>query len=253
MVQFTWISDKIGSFDFFYLPFQRKRSFGGEKSRLRFSVLIDEDDISYESDAEEWHQDFALRWSHYFGIFDIGLSHFYGTGREPQFNFEPTGDIVAYYPIINQTGLDLQITDNAFLWKLETIYRTSDELDFFALAVGLEYTFSNINDKGLDIGLLAEYHYDDRDDLALSSLDNDIFIGSRIAFNDTQDTAILFGGMFDLAKSSKLFSVEASRRLGSSTTIEIEARILSNISQDDFILSNFKNDSFLRLSIAKYF
>jgi len=253
MAQFTWISNKFGTFDFFYLPYHRKRTFAGTEGRFRFPVVIDKDDINYESGAEEWRQDFAFRWNHYFGAFDIGLSHFYGNGREPLFNFDSSGNINAFYPVINQTGLDLQVTHNAFLWKLESIYRSSRAQDFFALTAGLEYTFSNIDGNGLDIGVLSEYLYDERNELALNALQNDVFFGSRIAFNDTQDTTILIGSMSDLKSSSKIFSIEASRRIGSSWTAEIEARIFSNIDSQEFILSNFREDSFFRLSISKYF
>lgn len=252
MVQFSFVTNKIGTFNFFYLPYHRKRTFAGEKGRFRFSVVIDKDDINYESGAKEWRQDLAFRWNHYFGAFDIGLSHFYGNGREPLFTFDTLGNINAFYPVINQTGLDFQITQNAFLWKFESIYRTSKTQDFFALTAGLEYTFSNIDGNGLDIGVLGEYLYDEREELALNALQNDVFFGSRIAFNDTQDTSILFGGMMDLESSSKIFSIEASRRIGSSWTAEVEARIFSNIDSQEFILSNFKDDSFFRLSISKY-
>ncbi|MEM7379985.1 MAG: hypothetical protein AAF361_02165, partial [Bacteroidota bacterium] len=105
----------------------------------------------------------------------------------------------------------------------------------------------------LDIGLLGEYLYDERDELALTALQNDIFFGSRIAFNDTQDTSILLGGIADLDGSSKIFSLEASRRFGSTWTAEIEARIFSDIEDNELILSNFRDDSFLRISISKYF
>ena len=253
MAQFVWSTNKIGTFNFFYLPYHRKRTFPGEKGRLRFPTVIDKDDPGYESGAEEWRQDFAFRWSHYFGIFDIGLSHFYGNGREPVFFIDPAGNINAFYPVINQTGLDLQITHDAFLWKLESIYRTASVQDFLALVLGLEYTFSNIDGNGLDIGLLGEYLYDERDELALSGLQNDIFFGSRIAFNDIQDTSILIGGIKDLKNSSRIFSVEASRRIGTSWTAEIEARIFSNIDDGELILSNFRDDSFLRLSVSKFF
>ena len=252
MAQFTWITNTVGTFNFFYLPYHRKRTFPGEKGRLRFSMVIDKDDVTYESGAEEWHQDFAVRWNHYFGAFDIGLSHFYGNGREPLINFDASGNLKAFYPVINQTGLDLQVTHEAFLWKWESIYRTSKTQDFFALTAGLEYTFSNIEGNGLDIGVLGEYLYDERDELALNALQNDMFFGSRIAFNDTQDTSILIGGMLDLESSSKIFSVEASRRIGSSWTAEIEARIFSNIADSELFLSNFRDDSFFRLSISKY-
>ncbi len=253
MVQFSWITNSWGTFDFFYLPYHRKRTFPGEEGRLRFGTVINQDDLGYESSAEEWRQDFAFRWKHYFGIFDIGLSHFYGNGREPLFLFEPSGAINSFYPVIHQTGLELQATHDAFLWKLESIYRHADAQDFFALAAGLEYTFSNIDGNGLDIGILGEYLYDERDELALTALQNDVFFGSRIAFNDNADTSILIGGISDLESSSKIFSLEASRRFGSTWTVEAEARIFNAIDENELIFSNFRDDSFLRISISKYF
>ena len=252
LVQFSYNTD-VGTFDIFYLPYFRKRTFAGADSRLRFPVVIDKSDIGFESSAEEWHQDFALRWSHSFSIFDMGISNFYGTGREPIFNFDQQGNINAFYPIINQTGLDLQITHNAFLWKLETIYRTNDFQDVFAFTAGLEYTFSNIKNSGIDLSFLGEYLYDDRDEFALSALQNDLFIGSRLAFNDVQSTELLIGGITDLSKSSKIFSLEASRRIGSSFKLELEGRLFLNIADNEFILSNFEDDSFFRISILKYF
>lgn len=254
MVQFVWTSDKFGNFEFFYMPYHRKRTLPGEKGRLRFPTVIDSDDIGYESGAEEWRQDFAFRWSHYFGIFDVGVSHFYGNGREPLFVFDQLGNVNAFYPVINQTGIDLQATHNAFLWKFESIYRHAENQDFLALVAGLEYTFSNIDGNGLDIGLLGEYLYDERDELALTNLQNDVFFGSRIAFNDPQDTSILIGGIADLEKSSKIFSVEASRRFGSTWTAALETRIFTAIDpNNELLLTNFQNDSFLKLSISKYF
>ena len=253
MVQFNWTTDNYGSFDFFYLPHHRKRNFAGEDGRLRFPIILDKDDLSYESGAEEWRQDLAFRWSHYIGAFDIGVSHFHGNGREPLFTFDALGNINAFYPVINQTGLDLQVTHNAFLWKFESIYRSSKAQDFFALVAGLEYTFSNIDGNGLDIGVLGEYLYDERDELALNSLQNDMFFGSRIAFNDIQDTSILIGGMMDMESSSKILSFEASRRIGSSWKAEVEARVFSSIDKQELLLSNFKEDSFLRFTLSKFF
>jgi hypothetical protein len=252
MVQLVWTT-KVGSFDLLYLPYHRKRTFAGEAGRLRFPTVIDKDDLGYESGAKEWRQDVAARWKHYIGALDIGVSHFYGNGREPLFTFDALGNLNAFYPVINQTGIDVQITHNAFLWKVESIYRNAKAQDFVALVAGLEFTFSNIDGNGLDIGLIGEYLYDERDELALSGLQNDIFLGSRIAFNDMQDTSILFGGITDLESSSTIYSIEASRRFGSSVTAELEARIFSDIDANEFILSNFQEDSFLRFSLAKYF
>ena len=136
---------------------------------------------------------------------------------------------------------------------MEAIYRNANAQDFTALVAGLEYTFSNIDGNGLDIGLLGEYLYDERDELALNALQNDLFIGSRIAFNDVQDTSILIGGITDLESSSKIFSLEASRRFGSNWRAEVEARIFNDIDNSELILSNFREDSFLRFTISRFF
>ena len=257
MVHFSTFTD-YGTFDFFYMPYHRRRTFGGEKGRFRFAQVIDQKDLEYESKAEEWNQDFGFRWSHYFGIVDIGLSNFYGSGREPLFAFLPNGEINAFYPVINQSGIDLQVTHNAFLWKFEGIYRSADNQapeqirNFFAAVGGLEYTFSNVDNNGLDIGVLAEYLYDERDELALTALQNDVFFGSRIAFNDADDTSILFGGIADLDNQTRIISVEASRRVRNTITAEIEGRFFTKVDNNELIFSNFENDSFLRISISKY-
>jgi hypothetical protein len=253
MIQFSYITDGVGTFDFFYLPYQRKRVFAGEKGRFRFAQVIDGDLLNYESSNEEWHPSFAVRWSHYIGDMDLGLSQFYGTGREPLFVFNPDNTITAFYPEIFQTGLDLQYTKNAFLWKLEAIYRYAEAQDFFAVAAGVEYTFGNVNGRGLDIGALAEYSFDSRDELSISALQNDVFYGSRIALNDANDSAFLIGGITDFSNGSTILSMEGSRRVGDSNKISLEARLFTKISDKELLLSNFRDDSFLKATWGFFF
>ena len=105
----------------------------------------------------------------------------------------------------------------------------------------------------MDIGILGEYLYDGRDELALNALQDDVFFGTRIAFNDVQDTSILLGGLPDLNSSSTLYSLEASRRFGSNWTVAVEARIFSDIDPSELILGNFSQDSFLRIAISRFF
>ena len=124
--------------------------------------------------------------------------------------------------------------------------------NFIALAAGVEYTFSNIKRSGIDLGLLGEYLFDERKDQAFNGLDNDLFLGGRLAFNDVKSTEILFGGIFDLTKSTKIFSIEGSRRFGSSLKVELEARILSSVSNREFF-NFFREDSFARMSISTFF
>lgn len=251
MAQFSYTSG-IGTFDLFYLPYFRKRVFPGSRGRLRTPFIIGSSDVAFESVAEETRPSFAARWSTFTGPFDIGVSHFHGTGREPFFRNTPGGEFELFYGVINQTGLDIQATTGSILWKLETIVRTSDFQDMWALAAGIEYTFYNIAEKGLDIGLVAEYLHDDRGVLSFSSLDNDIFSGARFAFNDTQSTEFLVGGIFDLDKSTRLWSVEGSRRFGNSWKGEIEMRLFNNVDPTEF-LNVVREDSFLQFSINKYF
>jgi len=253
MIQFSFITEAIGTFDFYYLPYHRKRVFAGEKGRFRFAQIIERDDLGYESGNEEWHPSFAMRWSHYIGDIDVGISQFYGTGREPLFVFNHDFSITAFYPEIYQAGLDLQYTKNAFLWKLESIYRYAEAQDFFAFTAGVEYTFSNINGAGLDIGILTEYSYDSRDELAISALQNDFFYGSRIALNDQFDSALLIGGITDFSNGTTLLSVEGSRRVGSSNKVSLEARIFAKVSEEELLLSNFQDDSFLKGTWSYFF
>jgi hypothetical protein len=249
MIKYSYAAN-FGTFDFYYLPVFRPRIYPGVNGRLRTPIILDGKDFDYESSAGQYHQDFSVRYSHYIGVFDFGLSYFRGTGREPivtsieQFN--------PVWGIIDQIGLELQATTGPVLWKFESIIRKNSMQDVEALVAGVEYTFSNISNSGIDIGVLAEYLYDSRGELALSSMQNDIFFGARLAFNDMQDTQILVGGIVDLDHSSKIWSIEASRRIKDSWKIELEGRFFQNISNSEFLYV-IKEDSFAKLTILKYF
>jgi hypothetical protein len=249
MIHYSWLSH-IGTFDFFYMPYFRARVFPGDKGRFRTPFILNSDRFKYESSAKEWNQDFAIRWSHYWGMFDFGLSYFYGTGREPIVNsiqeFNPV------WGIINQVGLDLQATIGPVLWKFEGIVRKSQLQDMMGFTGGLEYTFGNVNNSGLDIGLLGEYIYDNRNDLALSGLQSDAFTGIRISFNDTQDTQILAGAIIDVNRSTKLYNIEASRRIRNSWRINLNTRLFQSVSDREFIYF-IRNDSFFEFTVSRFF
>lgn len=139
------------------------------------------------------------------------------------------------------------------LWKFESFIRANDlQETVIAFAVGGEYTIGNIAQSGLDIGLLAEYLFDNRDELAVTSLDNDLFSGMRLALNDVQDTQLLLGGIVGLGRSTKIVSVEGSRRLWSSWKVALEARIFSDVSSEEFLFF-LQNDSFLQFRLSTFF
>ena len=247
------ISSGIGTIDLFAMPYFRKRQFAGEEGRFQTPFSLDKSQVGFEKSAEEWHPSFAIRWAQSFGQLELGLSHFYGTGREPVIRFDESDlGFTAIYPLINQTGIDVQIITGPVLWKFESIIRRSQPQNMWAFAAGAEYTISNTLNTGMDIGLLAEYLFDDRNELALSGLDNDLFLGTRLAFNDVQGTQVLVGAIFDLERSTQLFSMEASRRIANNWKIELEARILDQISDKEF-MHFFRKDSFLQLRFVKFF
>ena len=244
-----------GRFSFYVLPLFRERTFTGSDGRLRGPLVVDEDEAQYESSAEEWHTDFAARYSHFIGDWDIGLSYFYGTGREPTLLPNETGTrLIPYYDIINQLGIDIQYTNEEWLWKFEGIVREGQGDTFAASVLGFEYTFFQFRESDADLGILLEYLYDDRDDtdVPISTLENDLFLGMRYTFNDIQDTSLLAGGIFDLEDESYSVRVEAERRIGDSIKLELEGQLFTN-ARDNSLTSQFEDDDFITLRLSKFF
>lgn len=237
-----------GTVDMFVMPYFREREFAGRQGRLRTSPPIDEGLSQFESDAKEKHVDFAVRYSHYFGAFDIGLAHFYGTSREP--HLLPALDagnnpvLIPFYDTIHQTSLDVQATYGNMLWKLEALHRSGQDETFNAVAGGFEYTFVGIMDSVVDLGLLGEYHYDDRGESAPTIFEDDIAIGARLAFNDPSSTQLLTGVIWDRNTGGLFYNLEASRRMSEHWFLEVEARFFIDpstsdpafaVSRDDYI------------------
>lgn len=245
----------------FILPGFRERAFLSPDNPLALPFVVNDDDPIYQSDRGDDHVDFALRYAGYAGIFDYGISFFSGTSRDPAFTPGPDGELVPYYPQINQFGLDLQVTDDAWLWKLESVHREFDDDpsaladltdNYTAVAGGLEYSFYGLADGAYDLGLLAEYLYDSRDDRTDVAFQNDLFLATRFGFTDVAGTEILAGGFVDLDDSSLSFRLEASRRVFTDAKINLEAQAFSSVDPENQFYS-FKNSDFVLLSLELYF
>ena len=87
----------------------------------------------------------------------------------------------------------------------------------------------------------------------LNGMQNDVFYGMRIAFNDISDTSFLAGAIYDMDTATQLYSVEGSRRFANSVVVTLEGRIFSGVSDKERFLSYFKQDSFFSISLSKYF
>jgi hypothetical protein len=245
-----------GIVDLYVLPGARERTYPGADGRLRPSLPINTDDPIYVDGAGQSHIDLAARWSQSLGLFDIGVSHFWGTTREPRLlpriGDEGSPELVPLYELINQTGLDLQATLGSWLCKLEAIRRGGQGPSFGAATGGFEYTFWDVADRGLDVGLLAEYLWDERGLEATTPYQNDLFVGTRVALNDAQSTQILAGLIEDLDGRGSSYLIEASRRVAADWVVETTVRGFSGIPHDD-PLAPFNSDSYLQISVQRHF
>jgi len=245
-----------GTLGLFVMSGFRERVFPDEDARLSAPLPIRESASAYDSSAERLAPELAIRYSQVFGDVDFGLSHFYGTSREPRLipTPQPGGlELTPRYDTIQQTGLDVQLTRDATLYKLEAISRFGHGDWFGAFVGGFEHTLYQLLDSDADLGLLAEYQFDGRDDSApVTVADNDLFLGSRLTLNDVQDTAVLAGTIVDTKNGSTRAILEAERRIGDDWKVELESRLFL-IANDRDPTAIFRDDDLLTLRLTRYF
>lgn len=271
MINFSLVRD-WGTIDAFLLPGFRERTFSGEEGRLRGPLSVDDNNVSYESSAGQQHLDFALRWAHSVGDFDFGTYWFHGTNREPILYLDQNINtaesqtaggneykrlkLKQRYNQMDQFGLDLQATLGDWLWKFEGLYRNTKDEDFWATQAGFEYSFIGVFDTNIDLGLLMEHGWDSRGEVSFgesgSLLQNDIFVGARLAFNDMQSTEILMGMSNDLDHHAVSFVLEGSRRFGDNFKATIDVRLLQSNDENDLLFS-LSQDDHAQFSLAWYF
>ena len=230
----------------------REREFPSREGRLRPESRVS-NDARYEASAGQWAPDIALRYSIATGPLDIGLSAFYGTSREPRLTLSDDNVLRPHYDRIGQVSLDLQVTQEAWLWKLEAIAREGHGHVFGAAVGGFEWTTPNIAGSAAELGLLAEYSYDGRGaEAPFAALENDVFVGTRLTFNDAQDTALLVGGVFDLDGDARSFRLEFERRIGADWTIEATLQAFSHADPMSGEAA-FEQDDFASIELARHF
>ena len=255
MINLALIQD-WGTIDLYLLTGFRERTFAGNEGRLRPTPEINMGEELYEKHGIEKHLAYAIRWSHSLGDWDLGFSHFYGTSRDPSIlaEVDTNGQVSLqpYYEMIHQTGVDIQITKNNWLWKLESIVRSGQGKTFYAGTGGFEYSFYNVFESGLDIGIVAEYLYDSRGGHAPVVFQDDFLAAIRFALNDTQSTEVLAGILFDRTSNAKFYNIEASRRFGDNWKAELEVRLFNDAPTNDPAYW-LRDDDHVRFELRYYF
>jgi FimV-like protein len=242
-----------GTLALYLLPYFRERTLPGIDGRLRLPLPFANDDPLYESAQAENNLDFALRWSRQFDALDIGLSYFEGNNRDPQFLPTADGQLRPVYLQMQQLGLDAQLISGSWIWKLESIYRKTRLQDVVAATAGFEYTQVGLFGSDWDLGWIAEYQYDSRDELAPVPGQHDLFVGGRFVANDVAGSEILLGLVQDLDNSnSQSGKLEASMRLGNSIRLRLDAWLFRSQLPTE-TLYFIRRDDYVQLSLEYYF
>lgn len=258
------LSPDWGTWDFFVLPGMRERTFPGSGGRLRGPLEIVADAAQFESTDGRSHTDLALRYSHYIGNVEFALSHFSGTERTPAFTLlsPPTATAAAriapVYFLTDQSALELTVVAGDWLWKLEALSKRDALQRYTAATGGFEYSLFGIAGSNADLGVIAEYQYDERGGSNANAFDNastfddDIVVGLRLGLNDFAGSELLLLVSQDLNNQGRVISLEASRRLGNDWRLALEGRLFSADAADD-PLTLFRDEDYLQLSVTRYF
>ena len=280
MVSFSLYKD-WGNTTVFALPYFRERTFSGIDGRLRGPVPVDTDSSLFESTDEETNMDWAARWQHSIGDWEVGLSYFDGTSREPLFVVTPdqqgSARVQPFYPQMQQTGLDVLALIGGWTLKFEGVHRkvfeenysmtinglpvAFEQQDYFAFVGGFEYSFVGLLGGSYDVNWLMEYQYDERDEPASSIAQeqfttvaqNDLMLGTRLVFNDVSGTEILMGVVQDLDYSGvRSGFVEASSRLNDNWKWRVDAWLFSSdeMAEPSYLV---RRDDYVQLSLEYYF
>lgn len=256
MINLTSVRD-WGTLAFYVLPGFRELEYPDDDSRPRLPITIDQDAARFESDDEASHIDYALRYSHFIDEWDFGLSYFTGTSRTPLLRpSSPSGipeqKFAPFYYQINQIGLDVQATLESWLLKLELIRQSGSAIEnHYEAVTGFEYSFYGIFETNMDIGLVSEYLWDERNE-PTHIFQNDLLIGLRFALNDEQSSEALLGVVTDLDYDSYLLTLEGSRRIGNSVKLSAEATIWGSDDERD-PLFNVRKEDYLQLEFSYFF
>jgi hypothetical protein len=246
----AWTGPAVGgTLEVLALTYHRPRTFGLGARRFRAPPGFVATPL-YESAAGRHRLDWAGRWSAQKGALDVGLSHFWGTAREPRLRDGPAPQ--AQYAIMHQTGLDAQVTLGALLLKAEAIRRDEDDTTIGAATTGVEYVLGSIAGTGSDVVMFAELTFDERRHGTITGLDRDLFLALRWSPNDVAGTELTVGGTLDLTSGAHVLRFEGSRRWSERWRVVTEAHLIGAQRAPEFG-HLMRRDSFVRAAVARHF
>ncbi len=218
MIASSWTSS-WGTIDVYLLPWARPRPFAGRRGRLWSHHPVDGSVMRNADSSLLRYLSGAARWSLATTQWDIGITYFGGTAREPW--FEPSGPahtpylLIPTYDRVHQFGGDVQYTGSSWLLKLELVTRDPAPGRYVALGSGVEYAPVDY------LSVFLEVLFDSRGRNATTSLEHDTFVGARLLF---QDGSVQGGTSIDFNTGNVIASMEIQRRFGNNVAAAFEFR-----------------------------
>ena len=247
-----------GSLEAYVLPVFRDGTFPGRGGRLRGPFPVEPGRAVFHSDHGREVVDVAARYALSSGAYDVAVSAFHGTAREPRVDLghDDKGRpiLIPHYDVIDQIGVEAQATEGALLLKAEGFWRVGSGGPFLAFGLGGEYTLFGAIGEGGDLGLLAEYHHDGRGHGGPpTTIDDEVFLGLRWSANDLDDTSLLAGCMVDVAILSQACSATFETRLARNITLEVRGQLIQNAEPSEQVLYAARRDDHLLITLGYHF
>ncbi len=225
LLQFTWSGAAL-TVDALIMSPLRRRQFPTADGRL--GVPLPVADWQVDASGGAGRIDMAVRVAGVSGQLDWAISHFHGADREPRFELRPAvpePELISHYGLVDRTALELQWLVGSTAFKLEYVTRAGPGGRFSAAVGGFEHTLIGVAESALDLGLVVEALFDDRDAAApAGSFEHDIALGLRVTPNDPGNTQLLAGVIVDVHSGERLVSIELERRIGHNWRAEAELR-----------------------------
>ena len=300
------IEKEWGNLDIYLLPYFRERVYSTGPERFRptmtlggLSVDLNDHDTFYESGAERKHIDYAARWAASYDAMDISISYFSGTNRDPipvvldamPPSFMPNR-MGVYYEQLHQLGIAMQYLYEDWAFKFEGTAKHLNTGNYNSMVTGFEYTLSDLDPWGADLGLLMEYLWNDRRSMNISPLldifmkentlgapyntpagvaslpqlslmgdlmpnylspfENDLFFATRFSLNDVGSTQFLAGIIVDADNQTTTGSFEGSTRIGDDIRVTLNIYFFSNVDKQSAFYA-VRKDSQIETRIDLYF
>ena len=261
MLSYSTYSERLGIFDFYYLPFFSKKPQIGESGRLRLSKPIENYGFVYSGGAGDKVPSWAVKWEKNIGMSDFSIQAFRGNSRENSTIPLIEGATLKYfagYERISQIGTYLQTISGSYIFKVEAIRRHGKKNannireNYYSFTLGTEYLINRLFEKVWDLSLFIEYSNDNRSNDSTDIMQNDIFMAGQFLFNDVSGTELLIGSTFDMDGGGNTSNVELSSRITEDIRVTGTYQLYWSTNNKD-PLYDFRRDNYFGVKAIKYF